>query len=250
MSESPAILAAKRPTAALSLIAIAALACFVLTPPRSPSRPPRPSQPPPPRRARPKSPSPASISPPWTSPPTPAPTCTATPAATSTPTTPSPPTSPTFDPFYVLYNVNSQELNAILTKAAVPSPARTPDEQKIGDYFSACANTSAIDAAGLKPIQPLLDEIAALHHPRRPARHPPRQAPAHRRRRLLRLRRAAGLQGRHQADRLHPAGRPRPAGEGLLPAHRRQGRPNPRPVRRPRRQDAHSRRHFARPGPD
>ena len=75
---------------------------------------------------------------------------------------PIPADQPDVDPFYVLYNVNSQELNSILTKAAVPSPARTPDQQKIGDYFSACANTSAIDAAGLKPIQPLLDEIAAL----------------------------------------------------------------------------------------
>ena len=34
---------------------------------------------------------------------------------------------------------------------------------------------------------------------------------------------AAGLQRRHQADRRHRAGRPRPAREGLLPPHRRQG---------------------------
>ena len=39
MSESPAILASIRPTHTLSLIAIAALACFALTSPRSPSRP-------------------------------------------------------------------------------------------------------------------------------------------------------------------------------------------------------------------
>jgi endothelin-converting enzyme/putative endopeptidase len=75
---------------------------------------------------------------------------------------PIPADQPDVDPFFVLYNVNSQELNAILTKAAVPGPTRTPDEQKIGDYFSACSDTSAIDAAGLKPIQPLLDQIAAL----------------------------------------------------------------------------------------
>ena len=75
---------------------------------------------------------------------------------------PIPADQPDVDPFTVLYNVNTQSLNAILTKAAVPSHKRTPDEQKIGDYFSACSNTKAIDAAGLKPIQPLLDEINAL----------------------------------------------------------------------------------------
>jgi len=66
------------------------------------------------------------------------------------------------DAFHVLYNVNTQSLNDILKKAAVPSSKRSADEQKIGDYFSACSNTDAINAAGLKPIQPLLDEIAAL----------------------------------------------------------------------------------------
>jgi len=69
---------------------------------------------------------------------------------------------PSVDPFYVLYNVNTQELNAILSKTGAADATRTPDEQKIGDYFKACMDTSAIDAAGLKPIQPLLDEIDAL----------------------------------------------------------------------------------------
>jgi endothelin-converting enzyme/putative endopeptidase len=81
---------------------------------------------------------------------------------------PIPADQPDVDPFFVLYNVNTQELNAILTKATVPSATRTPDEQKIGDYFSACSNTDMIDAAGLKPIQPLLDEIAALTTNRAP----------------------------------------------------------------------------------
>jgi endothelin-converting enzyme/putative endopeptidase len=75
---------------------------------------------------------------------------------------PIPNDQPDVDAFYVLYNVNTQSLNEILKKAAVPNPKRSADEQKIGDYFSACSNTDAIDAAGLKPIQPLLDEIAAL----------------------------------------------------------------------------------------
>jgi endothelin-converting enzyme/putative endopeptidase len=76
---------------------------------------------------------------------------------------PIPSDQPSVDPFYVLYNVNTQELNGILQKAEVSGASRTPDEQKIGDYFKACMDTSAIEAAGLKPIQPLLDEIDALN---------------------------------------------------------------------------------------
>ncbi len=75
---------------------------------------------------------------------------------------PIPPDQPDVDPFYVLYNVNTQELNAILNKTETAAASRTPDEQKIGDYFKACMDTSAIDASGLKPIQPLLDEIDGL----------------------------------------------------------------------------------------
>jgi len=66
------------------------------------------------------------------------------------------------DPFYVLYNVNTQELNTILEKAQVGGASRSPDEQKIGDYFKACMNTDLINSEGLKPIQPLLDKIDAL----------------------------------------------------------------------------------------
>ena len=45
-------------------------------------------------------------------------------------------------------------------------PPRTPlqgsDEQKIGDYYASCMDTAAIDKAGLTPIQPELDRIAAI----------------------------------------------------------------------------------------
>jgi endothelin-converting enzyme/putative endopeptidase len=177
MSESPVILASIRRTHSLSLIAIAALACFVLIPSSLAQQAPAPS-------AAPAKSAPAAAPAPVAAPaPAPRPPEKPLPGLdlssmdlTADPCTdmykfacgnfdanhPIPADQPDVDPFYVLYNVNSQELNAILTKAAVPSPARTPDEQKIGDYFSACSDTTAIDAAGLKPIQPLLDEIAAL----------------------------------------------------------------------------------------
>jgi putative endopeptidase len=67
------------------------------------------------------------------------------------------------DPFAVLYDVDTQELNTILQQAQAGSGvARTPDEQKIGDYFKACMDTSQIQSVGLAPIQPLLDRIDLL----------------------------------------------------------------------------------------
>ncbi len=40
--------------------------------------------------------------------------------------------------------------------------SRTPVQQKVGDYFAACMNTAAIDAAGLAPIAPDLERVAAF----------------------------------------------------------------------------------------
>jgi putative endopeptidase len=66
------------------------------------------------------------------------------------------------DQFYALYNVNTQSLNGILEKAAAGGAGRSADEQKIGDYYKACMDTDAIEAKGLAPVQPLLDEINAV----------------------------------------------------------------------------------------
>jgi putative endopeptidase len=63
------------------------------------------------------------------------------------------------DQFYLIYNVNTERLNDILNKYAAPTPGRTPNEQKIGDYYAACMNTALIEKSGLTPVQPLLDEI-------------------------------------------------------------------------------------------
>ena len=56
---------------------------------------------------------------------------------------------------------NQQFLWGILQEDAVAKD-RTPVQQKVGDYFAACMNTPAIDALGLKPLQPTLASIDAL----------------------------------------------------------------------------------------
>lgn len=75
---------------------------------------------------------------------------------------PIPSDQPGVDQFYALYNVNTQALNGILTKAAAGGAGRTANEQKIGDYYKSCMDTDAIEAKGLAPLKPWLDEINAV----------------------------------------------------------------------------------------
>jgi endothelin-converting enzyme/putative endopeptidase len=60
-----------------------------------------------------------------------------------------------------LANDNQQFLWGILEDDA-KTQNRTPVQQKVGDYFAACMNTSAIDALGDKPIEPALAAIDLL----------------------------------------------------------------------------------------
>jgi endothelin-converting enzyme/putative endopeptidase len=60
-----------------------------------------------------------------------------------------------------LGNENQQFLWGILEDDA-KAQNRTPIQQKVGDYFAACMNTSAIDSLGDKPVQPALAEIDAM----------------------------------------------------------------------------------------
>ena len=57
---------------------------------------------------------------------------------------------------------NDAVLRETLEANSKNDPKRTAVQQKIGDYWAACADESAIEAAGLKPLQPELDRIAAL----------------------------------------------------------------------------------------
>jgi endothelin-converting enzyme/putative endopeptidase len=74
---------------------------------------------------------------------------------------PIPPDQASWSVYGKLANENQQFLWGILQTDA-RATSRTPVQQKVGDYFVACMNTSAIDAAGLKPIEPALARIDAL----------------------------------------------------------------------------------------
>lgn len=64
--------------------------------------------------------------------------------------------------FNELAERNREVLHQILEEAAKPVPDRDPVEQKIGDYYAACMDETAVDAKGLQPVKPELDRIAAL----------------------------------------------------------------------------------------
>ena len=57
---------------------------------------------------------------------------------------------------------NENLLRETLEAASKNDSQRSAGQQKIGDYWAACMDESGIEAAGLKPIQPELDRIAAL----------------------------------------------------------------------------------------
>lgn len=65
--------------------------------------------------------------------------------------------------FYILSDYTQVILHGLLDQVAAKSAQHTANEQKIGDFYASCMDENAIDAAGLKPLQPELDRIAALH---------------------------------------------------------------------------------------
>jgi len=57
---------------------------------------------------------------------------------------------------------NDNVLRETLEAASKNDPKRSAVQQKIGDYWAACMDESGIEAAGLAPLQPELNRIAAL----------------------------------------------------------------------------------------
>jgi putative endopeptidase len=66
--------------------------------------------------------------------------------------------------FNILRNHNEDVLRAILEDAAKDKSAKPGSNwQKIGDFYASCMDESGIEAAGLKPLEPELGRIAAIH---------------------------------------------------------------------------------------
>ncbi|HKE44084.1 MAG TPA: M13 family metallopeptidase, partial [Steroidobacteraceae bacterium] len=61
--------------------------------------------------------------------------------------------------FVILDEVTRKRVREIIEAAAATKAAPGSPEQKIGDYYATFMDTDAIEAAGLKPVQPDLDRI-------------------------------------------------------------------------------------------
>ena len=77
---------------------------------------------------------------------------------------PIPPQYSTWGSFTVLANKNLENLRSVLEAAASAKAAPGSNEQKIGDFYASCMDTTAIEAAGTKPIDQELQQIAAINN--------------------------------------------------------------------------------------
>ena len=79
---------------------------------------------------------------------------------------PIPPDQSSWDVYRKLSEENQQFLWGILASLAKAPPHRTPAQQKIGDYFSACMDEAAVERHGAKPLHPWLAAIDRLRNKR------------------------------------------------------------------------------------
>jgi len=77
-------------------------------------------------------------------------------------THPIPPEYASWGRFNALQNHNQEVLRGLLEAVATSKAMPGSTEQKIGDFYSACMNTEAIEAAGTKPLEPEFERIAAV----------------------------------------------------------------------------------------
>src|SRR5579884_4260508 len=75
---------------------------------------------------------------------------------------PIPADQPRWDVYSKLTNENERYLWGLLEQAAKPAPGRTPNQQKIGDYFNACMDEPAVEKAGVGPLKPELSTVEKL----------------------------------------------------------------------------------------
>jgi putative endopeptidase len=76
---------------------------------------------------------------------------------------PIPPDESAWGSFNKLAEWNRIVLRQILEKNVAAGAARTPNEQKIGDFYGACMEQASSKANNLNAIEPLLAEIQAMH---------------------------------------------------------------------------------------
>ncbi|ACO34104.1 MULTISPECIES: M13 family metallopeptidase [Acidobacterium] len=69
---------------------------------------------------------------------------------------------PEYDQFVSLYEFNTAALHRLVVQAAHAGPNRSANQQKIGDYYQACMDTSQINKDGTAPLKPMLDRINDL----------------------------------------------------------------------------------------
>ena len=142
---------------------------------------------------------------------------------------------------------NENLLRETLEAASKNDPSDSAVQQKIGDYWAACMDESGIEAAGLKPLQPELDRIAALkskkeitleiahlHHLFPGAWE---QDDNQTNSPFLRFHRPAGLRRRLESRRANRSGRLEPSQSRLLPEDRREVEGTPQEIPRPRAED-------------
>ena len=112
---------------------------------------------------------------------------------------PIPPDQTSWSVYGKLYEDNLKYLRSILEQASTAQD-RDAVTQKIGDYYAACMDETAIEKLGAKPIEPALAEIAGLKnvHDMAPLTRPPAHC---RRDDAVRQRLAAGSRQLRRHDR-------------------------------------------------
>ncbi|MGA8432794.1 MAG: M13 family metallopeptidase [Candidatus Sulfotelmatobacter sp.] len=75
---------------------------------------------------------------------------------------PIPPDQSSWSAYGKVQDEDTAQLRDILQTAEIPGAQRDATHQKIGDYYAACMDEKAVDAAGITPLRPYLDKINGM----------------------------------------------------------------------------------------
>ena len=73
---------------------------------------------------------------------------------------------PDYGIFTILNDATQEQVRELIESAAESNAEQETPAQKVGDLYSSVLDTQARNAAGIDPIQPLLDQINAIDSPR------------------------------------------------------------------------------------